>query len=61
VASWLRHRRWRGEARRFEAEMRETRAELALLREQTREATAHPALPYHGAPAVARDNPAPLL
>ncbi|MGB3272995.1 MAG: LapA family protein [Xanthobacteraceae bacterium] len=61
VASWLRHRRWRGEARRFEAEMRETRAELALLREQTREATAPPALPYHGAPAVARDNPAPLL
>lgn len=61
VASWLRHRRWRSEARRFEAEMRETRAELALLRERAREAAAPPALPYHGAPAVARDNPALLL
>ncbi len=62
VASWFRHRHWRREARRFEAEMRETRAELALLREQAREAAAAPpALPYHGAPPVARDNSAPLL
>lgn len=62
VASWFRHRHWRREARRFEAEMCETRAELALLREQAREAAAAPpALPYHGAPPVARDNSAPLL
>jgi uncharacterized integral membrane protein len=60
VASWLRHRRWRREAHRFEAEMRETRAELARLREQARQA-APPTLPYPDATTVARDNPAPLL
>lgn len=63
VASWFRHRHWRRQARRFEAEAREAQAELALAREreQARAAAAVPALPFHGAPPIPRDNPAALL
>ena len=65
VASWFRHRHWRREARRLEAEAHAAQAELALLREreQARAAAAAPppALPFYGAPGTVRDNPAALL
>lgn len=63
VASWFRHRHWRREAQRFEAEARQARDELTLLqeRERSHQAAPPPSLPFYGAPAGRRDNPAALL
>lgn len=63
MATWLRNRHWRREARRHEEDAREARAELALMQERERAAAAvsTPALPFRDSTALPGDNRAALL